>query len=294
MKGKNMSKKIENLTNEDVAQFDVYVNKWLDIGLSTAPADFESAKEAACRAYVVAGLKAPSKFYTAQSPIDAIKLISTLDKSKKPIDILSEMSLNHHDAGWFSFYNYFQEVKGLECVDKLQPLMDLSKHCGWVSFYDNCVVLQERPEIIKFDDQKRLHCEDGPSICYRDGYSVYSWHGVRIPSEWIEHKANLTPKIALSWENIEQRRCACEIIGWAKILRELNSKVIDTDDDPMIGSLLEVNIPDIGREKFLQVLCGTGRTFAIPVPPTCKTALEANAWTFGIEPEVLRDLEVRT
>ena len=68
-----MSKKIENLTNEDVAQFDVYVNKWLDIGLSTAPADFESAKEAVCRAYVVAGLKAPSKFYTAQSPIDAIK-----------------------------------------------------------------------------------------------------------------------------------------------------------------------------------------------------------------------------
>ena len=115
-----------------------------------------------------------------------------------------------------------------------------------------------------------------------------------IPAEWIEKKAKLTPKIALSWENIEQRRCACEILGWAKILRELNSKVIDSDEDPMIGTLLEVNIPDIGREKFLQVLCGTGRTFAIPVPPNCKTALEANAWTFGVEPETLRDLEVRT
>jgi len=62
----------------------------------------------------------------------------------------------------------------------------------------------------------------------------------------------------------------------------------------MIGTLLEVDIPDIGNEKFLRVLCGTGREFAIPVPPNMKTALEANAWTYGLEGNLLRDLEVRT
>ena len=62
----------------------------------------------------------------------------------------------------------------------------------------------------------------------------------------------------------------------------------------MIGTLLEVNLPDIGKEKFLKVLCGTGREFAIPVPPFMKTALEANAWTYGLDGDLLRDLEVRT
>jgi len=31
------------------------------------------------------------------------------------------------------------------------------------------------------------------------------------------------------------------------------------------------------------VTCGTGRTFALPVPPEMTTALAANAWTYGLE-----------
>jgi hypothetical protein len=60
--------------------------------------------------------------------------------------------------------------------------------------------------------------------------------------------------------------------------------VIDEDADEMIGTLLEVDIPDIGKEKFLFVKCGTGRNFALPVPPDMKTALEANAWSYGLKP----------
>jgi hypothetical protein len=82
---------------------------------------------------------------------------------------------------------------------------------------------------------------------------------------------------------------------WFVKLQECAEKnMIDKDEDPQIGTLLLVNIPDVGKEQFLHVLCGTGREFAIPVPPTVKTALEANAWTYGVDPEVLRDLEFRT
>jgi hypothetical protein len=291
---KQMTDKIESLTEEQTARFPEFVDKWLKIGLSTEPVDLENAKKAACLAYTLAGLPEPTKFYVTDSPISAIKLIKELDPSKSENDIFNEMSYGAHDASWLSFNNYFQEVLNLEVCNKLQGLMDLAKYCGWVSFYEDTVVFQHRPEIIKFDDQNRLHCETGPAIRFRDGYSVYAWHGTRIPSEWIEKKSELTAKIALTWENIEQRRCACEILGWATILRDLNSRVIDSDDDPMIGNLLEVDLPDIGTEKFLQVVCGTGRTFAIPVPPEMKTALEANAWSYNIGPDLLRDLEVRT
>lgn len=43
------------------------------------------------------------------------------------------------------------------------------------------------------------------------------------------------------------------------------------------------------------VKCGTGRTFALPVPPEMTRAIDANAWTFALDnPSDLRDLEVRT
>jgi len=42
------------------------------------------------------------------------------------------------------------------------------------------------------------------------------------------------------------------------------------------------------------VRCGTGRTFALPVPPDMKTAIQANAWTYGLDPKDIFNLEVRT
>ncbi len=288
------NQKIMSLAPEQEAMFDTYVDKWLKIGLSTEPVNFEAAKDAVCRAYANVGLTEPTQFFVADSPMSAIDIIQKMDPEKSKYDIFNEMFYGNHEASWLSFYDYFKEVVGLEVCKKLDPIFDLAQNAGWVSMYDDVVVFQHRPEKIKFDEQNRLHCEDGPAIRYRDGYGVYAWHGVRIPSEWIEHKADLTPKIALTWNNIEQRRCACEIIGWARILRELKSEVIDADDDPSIGTLLEVEIPDIGKEKFLQVLCGTGRTFALPVPPNMKTALEANAWTYGLDGKDLLNLEVRT
>jgi hypothetical protein len=92
-----------------------------------------------------------------------------------------------------------------------------------------------------------------------------------------------TPQAALQWPNVEQRRAACEILGWAQILSELDAKVINKDDDEHIGALLEVNLPDSGPERFLSVRCGTGRQFALPVPREIDTALAANAWTYGLD-----------
>jgi hypothetical protein len=129
---------------------------------------------------------------------------------------------------------------------------------------------------------------------YRDGWSLWNWHGVAVPQEWIEDRKSLTPQIALSEPNVEKRRAACDIVGWAKILREMNAKTIDRDEDPQIGELIEVNLPDNGPQKFLRVLCGTGREFAIPMPKEIKTALQGNAWSYGIDDFKSFKPEVRT
>ena len=201
-----------------------------------------------------------------------------------------------HDLFWVAFYK-FGELIGVKYTKEQSAKLDIMKRigfeCEWWWPYEGICFVSERPIETNWDDRGLLHGENKPAVLYQDGYSMFMWHGTRVPEDWIKDKSSLTPKVAITWNNIEQRRAACEILGWAKILKELNAKTIQKDEDPQIGELLEVDIPDIGREKFLRVLCGTGREFAMPVPPEMTSALQANAWTYGLEPSEYNP-EIRT
>ena len=200
-------------------------------------------------------------------------------------------------AGYDCYLTACRDILGLRLPehDAYAHWEQAAIHGGFRVMHPEFCIVSDFPEFIKIDDQNRAHCETGPSHRWRDGWSLYHWHGVSIPAEWIEDKASLTPQIALTWSNVEQRRAACEILGWAEILSALDAKIIHADDDPQIGSIVEVTIPEIGRERFLRVTCGTGREFALPVPPTIKTAIEAQAWTYGFDdPAEFLPPEIRT
>ena len=201
----------------------------------------------------------------------------------------------------------FRHQKNLNCLSSEVPDTDhrhfsyptdmrfnfrtLRDAAGWVMPYTNICFVSERPEHLELDENERLHCETGPAMIYPDGFSVHAWHGTVFPEEWIKSKP--TASEALYWRNIEQRRVACEMLGWESILNELDCISLDKDEDPEIGELVSVTIPGIGEDNFLRVSCGTGRNFALPVPPEMKTARQANAWTWGLEPEQYKP-EVRT
>lgn len=199
-------------------------------------------------------------------------------------------------AGYVSYMVTFRDVLGISLPEHVNFKFyeDAARHGGFRVMHEEFCIVSDFPEVLKKDEQNRPHCENGPSHRWRDGWSLYHWHGVKIPAEWIEDKNSLTAKTALTWENIEQRRAACEIVGWAKIMEELDAKVIDADGDPEIGTLLEVELPGSGRERFLKVVCGTGREFALPVPREMKTAIQASAWTYGIDELHTYKPEVRT
>lgn len=192
-------------------------------------------------------------------------------------------------------WGYFDCARRLdvEYSDVTATLLDahckITYSCGAIYTFKDFCILANRPHKITLDNQGLVHCEDGPAILYREGFSIYSWHGLQIPTGWLDRTA-LTPIIALTHDNIEQRRAACEILGWDVILDELNATTIDKDEDPLIGELVEVvineiNAPEIAiiPSKFLRVTCGTGRNFTLPVPPDMTTALQANAWTYGLD-----------
>ena len=273
--------KIKSLSDEQVEQFSNYVSKWIEIGISTEWFDVDKSLAALRQAYENVDMVFPEEYEVYDSPIAAINAM----KEKYGIDVnLNNFLFGCHEATWLSFYNFFQEQCGIEECDRLTPFMELAKHCGWVLAFDSLIVLTKKPTKIKFDDENRAHCEDGFAIEYSDGFGVAMWHGVRIPKEWIFDKSSLTPDVCLHHRDVEQRRCACEIVGWANVLENLHAVTIDQDMDPTVGTLVEVELPEIGTERFLIALDpNVDRQVGLPVPSEMQTALEANAWTYQID-----------
>jgi hypothetical protein len=152
-------------------------------------------------------------------------------------------------------------------------------------------MVSDFPVRLKRDEQHRAHCPDGPSHLWRDGWALYHWHGTRVPGEWIESPQTIDPKLALTLDNVEQRRCLAEILGWEKVLQQLQARKLQED---RFGQLLEVDLPDSPKQRFVRVVCGTGRTFAIPVDRDSKTCLEAIARTYRVTPEEYARLQART
>ncbi len=184
-----------------------------------------------------------------------------------------------------SYESFFTEVCGIKLNDditeKANAYRIACKNAGWSLLYEDFAIVCDRPEFIKMEDG-RLHSADGYAIKWRDGYGLAFWRGTRIPDEWMLGQKPTAAEL-LKWENIEQRRAGFEIIGWSSLLSELDAKVIDQHSNPEIGTLLEANIPDSGKERFLKATCGTGREFVIPVSKNVKTAVEAQAWTYEFD-----------
>lgn len=184
-------------------------------------------------------------------------------------------------AGWLCYVDAAENVLGLRLpeFEKYRPWHDAGVNGGYRVMHEDFCIVSDFPETIKIDEENRPHCEDGPSHRWRDGVEIYHWHGVNVPGEWLDGSKTLTPEKALTWENVEQRRAACEILGWHNVLEHpsLNPKVIDKDM-PHIGTLLQVDLPDAPGQWFLKYQCGTGRFFAESVNnKEFDTALKANA-----------------
>jgi hypothetical protein len=200
-----------------------------------------------------------------------------------------------HDAGWLAFYEFFRLVCGLtDQTEKLKGLTALARSAGWAIPHANVCWVSERHQLLARNPEGRLHSLGGPAVLYPDGWAIYAVNGTRVPSEWIENKAGLDAKTALTWANIEQRRAAMEILGWDRVLQEVGARVVQKDRNPMIGTLLEADLPDAPKQKFLKVKCGTGREFCLCVPPEMKTAKEAQLWMYpGLSASDLKGI-VRT
>ncbi|MBW2003049.1 MAG: hypothetical protein JRI72_00330 [Deltaproteobacteria bacterium] len=190
-----------------------------------------------------------------------------------------------HDANWLSFFDYFSNELSIN-LSQLRGLWLLCKSAGWALPHKNICWVSERHNILRKDEQGRLHCENGVALQYPDGWSLYYYHGVKVPEWVIEKPHTITPNTIFTEKNAEIRRVMIEKFGREKFLSLPTCKKIHTDE---WGTLYRNEaIRDINSEPYCFVKVvnstpepdGTFRDYILRVSPRCKTAQEAVQSTF--------------
>jgi len=173
-----------------------------------------------------------------------------------------------------------------------QAVHSFTTQCGWIFPYEKVCIVCDRPRILSFDSQHRLHAEGGPAIQFADGYSLYSYHGVTLPEKYGKiHPNEWQPQWLLSEENAELKRVLIQGIGYDRIARELAAVELDTWQE---YTLLKIDTKvDVEPIYLLKMTCpSTGFIHALRVPPDIYSAREAIKWVnWGVDYE---DFSVQT
>lgn len=141
----------------------------------------------------------------------------------------------------------------------------------------------ERPERQSTDAQGRLHHETGPALLCRDGWPLYSWHGVSVPAQVIERPDRISTSAIDSETNAEVRRVMIERYGASRYLLDSGAQKTHTDDYGTLYRKARQDDTDLVMVKVVNSTPesdGTFKDYFLRVPPEMKTAREAVAWTF--------------
>lgn len=210
-----------------------------------------------------------------------------------------------HEAGILAFCDYFGRI-GVD-VSPMEGMMRAGKNAGWWWPMKDAVVVSERPTQLHRDDDGRLHNPNGPAVAYPDGFSVYAWHGTRVPRELI--MGEWDARRIFDEKNSEIRRCAVEHMadrgGWQHVVAQLDApQVGDTVPDPgNPGQTLSLyRLANVYEEPVNLLLMVNGtierdgfrREFGETVPEDVTDPVAAAAWQIGIAPEHYRATRRRT
>lgn len=185
--------KIMSLTDAQKARFPEFVNKWIDIGLSTEPANREKSEAAIAGLYRLAKLKEPRVIWLP-CPISAALSavvyggITAHRRALQGETVKNSGSVRSAvysavysavrsaarsagnaffggsiwNAGYSAWADYFNEVIGIS-IDR--NFLDITENCGFYWTLDDVCFASERPSYIRRDAEGRLHCENcGDSV----------------------------------------------------------------------------------------------------------------------------------
>ncbi|MCO8272264.1 hypothetical protein M1L60_16850 [Actinoplanes sp. TRM 88003] len=192
-----------------------------------------------------------------------------------------------HDGVWLATFEAADRLyPGAALLDNLTGLATVARNSGWWWATSRYAILTDRPTRIARDNVGRLHRGEGPALQFPDGYALWAWRGMPIPTDLAAELPTLTADRIGAEPNAELRRVMLEHFGYDRYLREAGAQSLHKDET---GTLWHLPLP--GDEPLVMVEVvnatpepdGTSRIYWLRVPPTVRTAREGVAWTFGLE-----------
>jgi len=186
---------------------------------------------------------------------------------------------------------------GVVISDRLKPFYFVGQHCFWwyVDTKTKKVYFSRKPVEIHMVN-KLLHNELGPSILFRDGFSVYSINGFRVTRQIAMHPETMTldqidrqqnkdiQSIMIErwfykdkdWANKFGGDAPPQSTGWLRYIEESNAVELDSDVNPLTQIKETLYKTKVGNR--LIVGCPTGRMFQIGIPDDVHTCEGARNW----------------
>ena len=150
---------------------------------------------------------------------------------------------NHH-VHWLAFAEFFSRIGAGSSVVNLSKLMRIVESCGFFWPGEDRVAFFERPNLLRLDEQRRLHCVDGPALRYPDGVTVYAIHGVVVPAKYIETPADdIDLAEVLHEQNSEVRMAVISKVGFDRLLQAIKP----------VPKYLEHVCPSCGERSRIQI-----------------------------------------
>ena len=188
-----------------------------------------------------------------------------------------------------SIIDYYISGLSISCKEhqyKWESYQSLADNCGWVYLFEGICYVCDRPRILSFDSQQQLHAEGAPAIQFADGFSVYAYHGTRLPEKYGKvHPQQWHSEWLLLEDNAELRRVLIQGIGYDRICQELQAVELDSWQEYTLLKI-DSNV-DVEAIYLLKMTCpSTEYIHALRVPPDLTSAREAIQWVnWGIDPE---------
>jgi len=182
-------------------------------------------------------------------------------------------------SAWDCYLTAYRDVLGLVLPEheKYRAWEACAIEGGFRIVHEEFCIVSDRPEVLTVDDRNRPHGENGPSHRWRDGWSLWHWHGVAIPEAQrhiIEQPERITVDEIQAETNAEIRRVMIERYGYDRYIRDAGLTLVDSRpaDDPMIG-LRTARLFRDGDLVLLDVLNstpepdGSVKRYVLPIDP---------------------------
>lgn len=268
---------ITELTQEQSDQMQPWAEKWIGIGTSTdstTDEQFRECFEATKAIYESIEGDSPDDYIVVDSPVGIYNL--TGDR-----EFASKCFCGSFEAGWLSYYTFFKQVVKINLTPLLDHFETISKYACYSYIHNRTVIFSRKPKEIHMQNGI-LHNENGPSILFADGFSVYSLNGHRVSEQIVMRPETLTVKQIEGESNSDIQSIMLDRFGWERYIDECGAVAIDSRRND-IENTLEIlyDTPRFGRR--LVCTCPTGRVFVkgIETRDDTTTCEGAQNWLSG-------------